>query len=379
MRANVWKRGAALALAAMWFPAMFLALAETPKEKLDRWKEEQRRTQEKIEQAEQRQEDAATLKTLYQEKANSILAQIDALNEQMRQQKSQVEAANTALAAAQQQLEAGREAFEKRLVAMYETRYQSNLSALLGAKDFSQMMRFAENLTCISVANKAQVDGYVQAKQTLEQQAAEQQALLDDMQKTSAQLEQTRQEYAAAIRQADEELSQAQADQQSYEAAYEEATDQVEQATKEYLEWIAQDDNPNGQAPEGGWLWPLPGYAAGSPYGWRTLNGRPDFHRGVDIPAPAMTPIRAAVGGVVSVQRHSSYGNCVKVSVGGGVVVIYAHMTCWASDLSNDMAVEAGHILGYVGTTGNSFGNHLHFEVDINGQPVQPLDYVSPG
>ena len=93
-------------------------------------------------------------------------------------------------------------------------------------------------------------------------------------------------------------------------------------------EWIAQDDNPGGQPPlDGSWLWPLPGYQPGSGYGWRTLNGKPDFHRGVDIPAPAMTPIRAAVGGVVSVQRHSSYGNCVKVSVGGGMVVIYAHMT----------------------------------------------------
>ena len=68
----------------------------------------------------------------------------------------------------------------------------------------------------------------------------------------------------------------------------------------------------------------------------------------------------------------------MKVSVGGGIVVVYAHMTCWASDLSNGMTVEAGHILGYVGTTGNSFGNHLHFEVDVNGQPVQPLNYVSP-
>ena len=199
------------------------------------------------------------------------------------------------------------------------------------------------------------------------------------MQQASTQLEQTRQEYAAAIRQADADLSQAQADQQSYEAAYEDKTHEVEQATKEYLEWIAQDDNPGGQPPaDGSWLWPLPGYRPGSGYGWRTLNGRPDFHRGVDIPAPAMTPIRAAVGGVVSVQQHASYGNCVKVSVGGGIVVVYAHMTCWASDLSNGMTVEAGHILGYVGTTGNSFGNHLHFEVDVNGQPVQPLNYVSP-
>lgn len=376
---RTFQKGVALMLAALWFPTAFFALAETPKEALDRLKEEQERIEEQIEQAGQRQEDAATLKTLYQQKANSILAQLDALNGQISQQQGEVEKANEALAQAQRRVEDGREAFEKRLVAMYETRYQSSLAALLGVGDISQMMRFAENLTRISVANKAQVDSYAQAKQEIETQAAAQQAVLDEMQQASAQLEQTRQEYAAAIQQADTALSQAQADQQSYEAAYEDKVHEVEQATKEYLEWIAQDDNPGGQPPaDGSWLWPLPGYQPGSGYGWRTLNGKPDFHRGVDIPAPAMTPIRAAVGGVVSVQRHSSYGNCVKVSVGGGMVVIYAHMTCWASDLSNGMTVEAGHILGYVGTTGNSFGNHLHFEVDINGQPVQPLDYVSP-
>ena len=343
---RTFQKGAALALAALWFPVAFLALAETPKEALDRLKEEKNRLEEQIEQAEQRQEDAATMKELYLQKANSILAQLDVLNEQIRQQKAQVDQANQALAAAQRQVEAGREAFEQRLVAMYETRNQSSLSALLGVSDLAQMMRFAENLTCISVANKAQVDGYVRAKQEIEAQAAAQQAALDEMQQASTQLEQTRQEYAAAIRQADADLSQAQADQQSYEAAYEDKTHEVEQATKEYLEWIAQDDNPGGQPPaDGSWLWPLPGYRPGSGYGWRTLNGRPDFHRGVDIPAPAMTPIRAAVGGVVSVQQHASYGNCVKVSVGGGIVVVYAHMTCWASDLSNGMTVEAGHIL----------------------------------
>lgn len=241
---RTFQKGAALALAALWFPVAFLALAETPKEALDRLKEEKNRLEEQIEQAEQRQEDAATMKELYLQKANSILAQLDVLNEQIRQQKAQVDQANQALAAAQRQVEAGREAFEQRLVAMYETRNQSSLSALLGVSDLAQMMRFAENLTCISVANKAQVDGYVRAKQEIEAQAAAQQAALDEMQQASTQLEQTRQEYAAAIRQADADLSQAQADQQSYEAAYEDKTHEVEQATKEYLEWIAQDDNP---------------------------------------------------------------------------------------------------------------------------------------
>ena len=267
-------------------PRGLFALAETPKEALDRLKEEQERIEEQIEQAGQRQEDAATLKTLYQQKANSILAQLDALNGQISQQRDEVEKANEALAQAQRRVEDGREAFEKRLVAMYETRYQSSLAVLLGVGDISQMMRFAENLTRISVANKARVDGYAQAKQEIETQAAAQQAVLDEMQQASAQLEQTRQEYAAAIQQADTALSQAQADQQSYEAAYEDKVHEVEQATKEYLAWIAQDDNSRRPAPlDGSWLWPLPGYQPGSGYGWRTLNGKPDFHRGVDIPA----------------------------------------------------------------------------------------------
>lgn len=122
---RTFQKGAALALAALWFPVAFLALAETPKEALDRLKEEKNRLEEQIEQAEQRQEDAATMKELYLQKANSILAQLDVLNEQIRQQKAQVDQANQALAAAQRQVEAGREAFEQRLVAMYETRNQS--------------------------------------------------------------------------------------------------------------------------------------------------------------------------------------------------------------------------------------------------------------
>ena len=77
---RTFQKGAALALAALWFPVAFLALAETPKEALDRLKEEKNRLEEQIEQAEQRQEDAATMKELYLQKANSILAQLDVLN-----------------------------------------------------------------------------------------------------------------------------------------------------------------------------------------------------------------------------------------------------------------------------------------------------------
>ena len=173
-------------------------------------------------------------------------------------------------------------------------------------------------------------------------------------------------------------MTQAQAEKESYEKASAEKEKEIEEAERRYAEWAAQDDNPGVDFTGGTFVWPLPGYPQNSPMGWRTdpITGQQSFHRGTDIPAPKGTRIYAAAGGVVSTHADSSYGTCVKISHGGGLVTIYAHMSARADGIGDGVVVEQGQLIGYVGSTGRSIGNHLHFEANLNGTPVSVFDYL---
>lgn len=100
-------------------------------------------------------------------------------------------------------------------------------------------------------------------------------------------------------------------------------------------------------------------------------------HNGIDIGAASGTPITAAEGGTVVYAEYNAhgYGNLVKISHGNGIETYYAH--CSEILVSEGDAVAKGDEIALVGTTGNSTGNHLHFEVRINGEAVNPLFYVS--
>lgn len=114
-----------------------------------------------------------------------------------------------------------------------------------------------------------------------------------------------------------------------------------------------------------------------SPFGYRVhpIFGTRRLHAGLDIAAPSGTPIQAAKAGVViHAGWRGGYGNTVMVEHEGGVVTLYAHQTKTA--VSPGQTVLAGDVIGYVGSTGNSTGPHLHFEVRIGGQPVDPAPYL---
>lgn len=98
-------------------------------------------------------------------------------------------------------------------------------------------------------------------------------------------------------------------------------------------------------------------------------------HTGVDFAANGGTPIYAWKSGKVTYKGwNGSYGNFVEIDHGDGTVSRYAHMSGYNCSLGD--AVSAGYTIGYVGTTGNSTGNHLHFEIKINGNFVNPLNYL---
>jgi murein DD-endopeptidase MepM/ murein hydrolase activator NlpD len=119
-----------------------------------------------------------------------------------------------------------------------------------------------------------------------------------------------------------------------------------------------------------GLIWPVNGPIV-SPFGMRW--GR--LHAGVDIAAPAGTPIRAAAAGrVVLLGPMGGYGNYTCIQHDGGLSTCYAHQSSYATSMG--ASVSQGQVIGAVGCTGHCFGDHLHFETRINGSPVNPAGYL---
>jgi murein DD-endopeptidase MepM/ murein hydrolase activator NlpD len=114
-----------------------------------------------------------------------------------------------------------------------------------------------------------------------------------------------------------------------------------------------------------------------SGFGSRTnpIGGGSGFHSGVDIAAPMGAPIYACWSGRVAIAGwQGGYGNAIVLDHGGGKGTLYGHQSRFA--VSVGQTVSAGQVIGFVGSTGNSTGPHLHFEVRINGIPVNPMPYL---
>jgi murein DD-endopeptidase MepM/ murein hydrolase activator NlpD len=133
--------------------------------------------------------------------------------------------------------------------------------------------------------------------------------------------------------------------------------------------------DPSGSAP-GALVRPVPG-AISSGFGPRVhpIYGTVKMHNGVDMNAAQSDPIHAAASGrVILAGVKGGYGNTVMIDHGGGMVTLYAHQSRMA--VAVGATVSAGETIGYVGSTGTSTAPHLHFEVRINGSPVNPVTYL---
>jgi len=131
-----------------------------------------------------------------------------------------------------------------------------------------------------------------------------------------------------------------------------------------------------GSSSASGFQWPVRG-SVSSGFGYRIhpIYGTRRLHTGLDISGGFGTPIAAAKGGtVIDARYRGGYGNAVVISHGGGITTLYAHQS--TMNVSSGQQVSKGDIIGWVGSTGASTGPHLHFEVRVNGSPVNPRPYL---
>ncbi len=347
------------------------ALAE-----MNRLQDELDNVKEAIEGLEEDIESQQNTQAYYQEQANIIASQIELLKTDIANQQTAREQKEAELAAKVLQFNESKNLFEERLVAMYITRDDNDMSTLLGVTSVADSLRYTENLQQISISDTELIDQLRREEEELEAQAAEIQIRLDELAATQAQLDAKSVEYQGALQQANAELSASEATLQAQEAAHGDLAEQYKAAQETWLSFAAPATDLDFVYDGGLFSWPLPGYMRiSSDYNVvREIYGVINIHRGLDLPAPAGVTIYAAADGKVSTSLHWSYGTAAKLDHGSGLVSIYGHMS--ALYVSAGDYVTKGTPIGAVGSTGNSTGNHLHFEVNLNSQTVDPRLYL---
>ncbi len=278
------------------------------------------------------------------------------------------------------------EEFYRQTRWLEETGSVSYLSILFQASSFSELLEYATLITDIMEYSNRIIDRLENTQREIAAARDEVQASRDDQAAAQAELEEQKQELEAKRAEQDKLLkqiaaSESEAAEEAKKLAESEAliNKQLKEAERKYAQQLAelerqqQQNNNNVNMTSGNWYWPLPGrYKISSLFGSRIdpINGRRDNHTGTDIPAPSGTPIYAAQDGIVTTvntnQYASSYGFYCIISHGGGYATLYAHQ-CQVPAVSEGQTVKKGQVIGYVGTTGRSTGNHLHYELRVNG------------
>ena len=163
------------------------------------------------------------------------------------------------------------------------------------------------------------------------------------------------------------------------EAEYDRISNEMQDVSNQIAALSAQSAASGGVPYSGTFVWPTPSCTTtSSVYGYRVhpIYGTVKFHAGEDIPASYGAEILAAASGTVTTAGWvSGYGNYTVIDHGGGTMTAYGHQSSIL--VSVGQYVEQGQVIGYVGSTGNSTGPHLHFEVYQNGSTVDPKSFFS--
>ena len=326
----------------------------------------------------------------YVKQLDGTLAQVQdkitVLGEQIEEKKQRIADTEADLEEALRIQEDQYESMKQRIRFMYERGNRMPLEMLIDSGSFTEMLNKAEHIYSLSAYDRGKLDEYMNVVRmvNLTREALEEEkATLDE---AIAAQEQEEKNLQSLITDKTREINSITADIHNKEAAIKEYESYIAQQNAEIaaLEKAVAADKAalaaaNARKYDGGiFTWPCPNYTRlSSDYGNRVhpTLGVTKFHSGIDLAAPAGSPILAAYAGtVVAAAYSSSMGNYVMINHGSGLYTVYMH----ASKLyvSAGQSVNAGAQIAAVGTTGRSTGNHLHFSVRKDGSYVSPWNYL---
>lgn len=314
-----------------------------------------------------------------EDKVLSYEKEVNNLGTQMNDLQTSIDIETYNLMLASQDYEKLKQILLNRLVTIYETGNTTYLDVLLQSKDLTDFIsryyvieEITEYDNTLINQVKNQKESLEQTTQKLENEQAELKIVKARKEQTTVVLNNMKTMQESYIT----KLSDGEKKLQKEITAYKKEQAEIEAKIMEITNTIL----PNIQYTGGEMLWPVAasGTVLTSQFGIREhpIQGVVKQHTGLDIGgAPTGTPVVAAADGVVSYAGWlGGYGNCVMVNHGNGIVTLYGHGSKVVASLNQE--VKKGDTILEIGSTGNSTGPHLHFEVRINGQYVNPLNYV---
>lgn len=380
--------------------AVALPAAADPKSKLEKLQE--RKEAAAAKEAfydEQRQDVLARIKKIDAERAK-VEAKVDDLDVRLQALDSQISAVKDDLTAAQQkvllltedlqdvlsELGTSTDQLTERAIEAYKGGSSAYLDTILGSESFNEVVDKVIYWEAALDSDSELIDRIALLRDETENRREvilEQQAQIVTAKKRLEQdrkaIAEVRSEHAVVLAEREALLSEKETllgQVEAKKAFYSALQDKLEQESAEIESLLS--NGGSGPLPTGGgqFLWPTAG-AMTSPYGYRThpIFGDTRLHTGIDIGGAYGNPVVAADTATVSyVGVMSGYGNVVILDHGGGLATTYNHLS--AQYVSSGATVQRGTSIGAVGCTGYCTGPHLHFEVRVNGSPVDPMPYL---
>jgi len=315
-------------------------------------------------------------------KISNIESEINQITADIDTKTKEIEQAEIKLVETQEAIDTQNTSLNKRLRVMYKNGETGMLEILLGSSSISD---FLSNLDMIQKI----YDNDMKILKMIQEQYEEIEIQKAQLENLKVQLEQqkvSQQEKQQELQKEKSSVEVLKAEVSKDNAALEKQIDQLNAEANALTALIQQQQN-SGQASSsttsqytgGVMMWPVPAsHRITSPYGYRIhpILKVKKFHSGIDIGAGSGSSIIAAASGTVTMSRYyGGYGNTVMIDHGGGMVTLYAH--CSKLNVSVGQKVSKGQNIALVGSTGQSTGPHLHFEVRKNGATQNPVSYVS--
>ena len=399
--ASLFLAAACLLLSVSVYPATAATSMSSLQNKLDKLSQSIEQHKKELSSAKKKEQAAKALESELKEKVTVVQSQISVLKGQIAEVQNSIGLKEQEIAVKEQQI-TEKEAeiadqwgdFKQHMAAMQELRDGGSVAMLSAVNDLYELLTFNEVMQDISIKDTEILDNMKNAKEalesdklTLESQRSELQSKKADLDAQNSQMRAKQNELNSSVAAAQMSAAEAQQAQKDAQAAIESDEMNYEAVKKQIQKMIAAAAASKPTLSFTGFICPLKSYSRiSSEYGWRKnpVTGVNKLHAGTDFAAPGGTPIYAAASGYVQVAGWSSggYGNYViiyhgKMSDGNQYSTLYGHMRSVAT--SAGKYVQQGEVIGYVGSTGNSTGNHLHLEVWKGGSKanaVNPRGYI---